>query len=261
MKVENNTANINIDLGRLTVFDYDPKYQSITEEDIEKKTISNLHSIFSELYQLKPKQLGLNEENRDYDKPENVVTLPTPTTILPRSKPVPKTTKSLTKWEEYAKDKGIMSRKKERMVWSEKLNQYLPRWGANNIKSEEGRMEAIIEDKPSYEGKNPFTLKKQDAKLNKMENKKREVSNKDKFLNKKRSKDQKLNSTISQQKKKLELAQKSTASVGRFDKKLKNEQPLNRLKHKKVDSAVFKDTKAEKDRNSKLLSKMMKGGD
>ena len=91
-----------------------------------------------------------------------------------------------------------------------------------------------------------------------MKNKQREEKNKDTYLNKKREKDQKLKGNIKEEKKKLEIAQKSTASLGRFDRKLKNEQKINPLKHKKVSSEVFKNTKAEKERNSKLLSKLMK---
>ena len=38
--------------------------------------------------------------------------LPEPTTPIPREKPVPPQEKALTKWEEYAKIKGIKNRKK-----------------------------------------------------------------------------------------------------------------------------------------------------
>lgn len=51
---------------------------------------------------------------------EIVIKLPPPTTRLPRAKPVPKA-KQLTKWEKYAKEKGITSRKKSKTEWDEDL--------------------------------------------------------------------------------------------------------------------------------------------
>ena len=50
-----------------------------------------------------------------------VVKLPAPTTRLPRAKPVPKA-KQLTKWEKYAKEKGIVKRTKDKVEWDEELN-------------------------------------------------------------------------------------------------------------------------------------------
>lgn len=52
---------------------------------------------------------------------EIVIKLPPGTTRLPRAKPVPKA-KELTKWEKYAKEKGITKRKKANTEWDEELN-------------------------------------------------------------------------------------------------------------------------------------------
>ena len=56
------------------------------------------------------------------DRVENeiIVKLPPPTTRIPRAKPVPKA-KQLTKWEKFAKEKGITTRKKSRVEWDEEL--------------------------------------------------------------------------------------------------------------------------------------------
>lgn len=51
---------------------------------------------------------------------EVVIKLPSPTTRLPRAKPAPKA-KELTKWEKYAKEKGITQRKKSKATWDEEL--------------------------------------------------------------------------------------------------------------------------------------------
>ena len=54
--------------------------------------------------------------------------LPPPTTQLPRAKPLPKP-KPLTKWEQFAKAKGISHRKKEKKVWDEEKQEWVDRWG------------------------------------------------------------------------------------------------------------------------------------
>ena len=51
---------------------------------------------------------------------EVVIKLPESTTRLPRAKPAPKE-KQLTKWEKYAKEKGITKRKKSKATWDEDL--------------------------------------------------------------------------------------------------------------------------------------------
>lgn len=60
--------------------------------------------------------------------------LPEGTTRLPREKRIPEP-KAETKWEKFAKEKGILKRKRERMVWDETFQEWRPSWGykrANN---------------------------------------------------------------------------------------------------------------------------------
>lgn len=57
-----------------------------------------------------------------------IAKLPPPTTQLPRAKPLPKP-KPLTKWEKFAKEKGISHRKKEKGVWDEEKQEWVNRWG------------------------------------------------------------------------------------------------------------------------------------
>lgn len=57
-----------------------------------------------------------------------VAKLPAPETLLPREKPVPKQ-KPPTKWEQYAKMKGITKTKKSKMVFDEASGEWKPRWG------------------------------------------------------------------------------------------------------------------------------------
>jgi regulator of ribosome biosynthesis len=57
-----------------------------------------------------------------------VAQLPKPVTVCPREKPIPKA-KQLTKWEQFAKLKGIQKKSKGRMVFDEEKQEYLPRFG------------------------------------------------------------------------------------------------------------------------------------
>ena len=57
----------------------------------------------------------------DRDEDGNLLArLPAGTTVIPRFQPVPKP-KPPTKWEQYAKAKGITKRKKTKLVWDEEL--------------------------------------------------------------------------------------------------------------------------------------------
>jgi regulator of ribosome biosynthesis len=49
-----------------------------------------------------------------------VAKLPAPTFTLPREKPLPKP-KLLTKWQKYAKEKGITKTKKLKLMWDRTL--------------------------------------------------------------------------------------------------------------------------------------------
>jgi len=57
-----------------------------------------------------------------------VAELPARKTELPRQFPVPKA-RPPTKWEQYARAKGIQNRKKDKMVFDEVAKEWRPRWG------------------------------------------------------------------------------------------------------------------------------------
>ena len=56
--------------------------------------------------------------------------LPPPKTKLPREKPVP-VEKPLSKWEQYKRDKGLKTRKKEKLVFDELSGTWKERYGPN----------------------------------------------------------------------------------------------------------------------------------
>lgn len=57
-----------------------------------------------------------------------LVHLPMPTSMLPRHRPVP-AAKPLTKWQAFAKEKGIQKKKKDRKVWDEATGDWRARHG------------------------------------------------------------------------------------------------------------------------------------
>lgn len=70
--------------------------------------------------------------------------LPDITTVLPREKPLPKA-KAVTKWEKFAKTKGIAPKpKRDRMVFDEEKQDYVPRYGYKG-KNKEGEQAWAVE--------------------------------------------------------------------------------------------------------------------
>lgn len=62
-----------------------------------------------------------------------VVALPKPSSALPREKPLPKG-KEMTKWEKFAKTKGIVKRKRSAKTFDENTKEWTPRHGAKSAK-------------------------------------------------------------------------------------------------------------------------------
>ncbi|KAL8840455.1 MAG: hypothetical protein Q9170_001331 [Blastenia crenularia] len=73
-----------------------------------------------------------------------LMTLPPPTTPLPREKPLP-AVKAPTKWEQFAAKKGIKDKKKEgKLVFDEETQEWVPKWGYKG-KNKEGEQDWIVE--------------------------------------------------------------------------------------------------------------------
>ncbi|KEP61399.1 UNVERIFIED_CONTAM: ribosome biogenesis regulatory protein (rrs1) protein [Hammondia hammondi] len=79
-----------------------------------------------------------------------LVALPPPaknsTFKLPRMHPAP-AAKKLTRWEAFAKEKGIQKRKRSRLVWDDNTKDWVPRWGHKGVQQMNALAEAVIEDK------------------------------------------------------------------------------------------------------------------
>jgi regulator of ribosome biosynthesis len=126
----NEKFNVSCDLGHLLVYDNQPFTKSeVGEEEMTNRSKSNLKYFFEEMFKLAKSQKGEDDEKRDFDKPEDTLTLPKKITKLPRSKPIPKQ-RSKTRWERFRDEKGLQARqKRSRMVYNELAQDWVPRWG------------------------------------------------------------------------------------------------------------------------------------
>jgi len=246
------------DLGNLLAFDTKPLDSKSFRENAEKciadTARDDVQLLFNKLFSLPtrkvPGEIGV------------LADLPPPTTVIPREKPLPKP-KPETKWEKFAKLKGITKKKKERMVYDSN-GELKPRWGYK--RKDDLADEWVIESKPGDDPSvDPFTKKEQEKKERVSKQAKREKANR--LETQSASKNGiKLPSTISitndfktttltgkksDVDKSLKIARQSTISMGKFDRLLPGEKPL---KEKKKYSALFSD---EQSKNSKVLDKVL----
>ena len=102
------------------------------------KTISRsnkeeyIHSLTRDNTQLVINKIWSELETKRVDNIVVAVLPRNPHYMLPRAKPVPKE-KPMTKWESYAKEKGIQKKKKEKLVWDEVAKEWKPRFGYHGI--------------------------------------------------------------------------------------------------------------------------------
>ncbi|OQS53581.1 hypothetical protein EHP00_1375 [Ecytonucleospora hepatopenaei] len=84
--------------------------------------------------------------------------------------------KPMTRWEKFAKDKGIKSAKKGRRVWNEETKEWEYRYGSNSIQNQKLR-EGIVE------GKKSVSQLKKEKKERAEKNKKAMLKNKERAKN------------------------------------------------------------------------------
>ncbi|XP_056378029.1 ribosome biogenesis regulatory protein homolog [Hyla sarda] len=186
-----------------------------------------------------------------------VVNLPGPTTRLPREKPVPKP-RAPTKWEEFAKLKGIQKKKKTNLVWDEVHKEWRRRWGYKRAK--DGTKDWLIEVPTMADPNEDQFAKRMKAKKERVA--KNELNRLRNLARAHKGKVPGVGLTPTSQPNKGELgkamhvAKRSTASVGRFQDKLpKEKEPKNMGKKRKFQPNVG-DFKAEKSKQLEILKNM-----
>eukprot|EP01024_Parvocaulis_polyphysoides_P032409 TRINITY_DN29018_c0_g1_i1.p1 TRINITY_DN29018_c0_g1~~TRINITY_DN29018_c0_g1_i1.p1 ORF type:complete len:380 (-),score=61.26 TRINITY_DN29018_c0_g1_i1:327-1466(-) len=176
--------------------------------------------------------------------------LPEPLTKLPRAKPVPEK-RPMTKWEKFAQAKGIVKRKKTKLLWDEASQSWKRRWGYK--KADDPEQVPIIEAGPNDKvGEDPFEKMQNEKRARVKKQEKQQLKNL-KYTVKEKGQNAmpatiRLSSTLPQHgkgkpikskefKQELSAASKyvgtSTASMGKFDKKISGDMDANKTKNRK----------------------------
>ncbi|CAG0903559.1 unnamed protein product [Cyprideis torosa] len=113
---------LDLDCGHLVAFDDN----LLSATDLKERREPYLREVARDNAQLMINRIW----TLDVSRVDGVIVakLPSPTIKLPRSKPAPKK-RPLTKWEKFAKEKGIQKRKKSKLMWDEELKKWVPRFG------------------------------------------------------------------------------------------------------------------------------------
>eukprot|EP00656_Telonema_subtile_P009343 TRINITY_DN14392_c0_g1_i3.p1 TRINITY_DN14392_c0_g1~~TRINITY_DN14392_c0_g1_i3.p1 ORF type:complete len:278 (+),score=66.99 TRINITY_DN14392_c0_g1_i3:70-903(+) len=197
----------------------------------------------------------------------SIATLPAPTFVVPREKPIPKA-KPLTRWQKFAQEKGITKKKRSVMEYDELRDEYRPRHGYNRVNDtkedwllphKEGRGDDYD---PWEERADAKRSQKDKQKMQEERNLKEAAATgykaplvKSVLDGSKQTKDELGDN--------LAVVQRSTASMGKFDKKRNGEAEIKlpRGKRHKVAAAVgtASQLKGEKKQNMEVLDKMLRG--
>lgn len=182
-----------------------------------------------------------------------VAKLPDPATPLPREKPPPKP-KPPTKWEQFAKLKGIQKKKKTNLVWDENAKEWRRRWGykrANDATKDwmaevpetadpnEDQFAKRVKAKKERVAKNEFNRLRNIARAQNVK-----VPGVGLVPTAQQSKDE-LSRAVS-------VAKTSTASAGRFQDRLPKEKPPKTGKKRKFEPLIG-DFSNEKQKQLELL--------
>lgn len=136
---------VEFDLGHLAAFDINP-LSSSKEEDLLNAARDGTQLLLNAIL-----SCPIQSTNEGV-----LITLPEPTTRLPREKPVP-TESAETKWAKFARLKGIKAKKRDgKMVFDEEKEDWVPKWGyKGQNKDAETAWAVELDDKKEDDRKDP----------------------------------------------------------------------------------------------------------
>uniref|UniRef100_A0A336M239 Ribosome biogenesis regulatory protein n=1 Tax=Culicoides sonorensis TaxID=179676 RepID=A0A336M239_CULSO len=212
-------------------------------------------------------QLLLNEiwklETERVDE-EIVAKLPAPKLPLPRSRKLPEP-KPLTRWEKFAKEKGIVKRKKDKKVWDEVMGDWVPTWGAKRAKVEKEK-DWILEVPKNVDPMTDMFEKKADLKKEKIAknevNRLKNIARAEKIQLPRAGIVSADAASSKQLLTAVTIAKASTASVGKFQDKLPKEKEARGIGVKELIPGVKRkkpvgDNKKEREQNLELVTKIL----
>ncbi|KAJ7074145.1 ribosome biogenesis regulatory protein-domain-containing protein [Mycena amicta] len=229
---------LEVDAGLLLVTDLNPideeSYSENLEEHLQSLARDGVQALLGSLFSL-PTQ-------RSDEGP--LAELPPPTAAVPRSKPLPKP-KPLTKWEQFAKAKGIQHRTRDKRVWDEERQEWVNRWGheGKNKQLEEQWITEVPAN--AVVDFDPRKAARDERKARVAKNEKQHLANVSRAQG---------NPRKTEIDKTLASTRASTASMGKFDKKLDGEKKMRGVKRKF--EPTEKSLEVEKNASLALLSRM-----
>ena len=128
---------LTFDLGNLLCSDTNPLPPAPTTADISSAARDCAQALVNQLLTVCPIRSDPNEGT--------LLTLPQPSTALPREKPLP-AEKAETKWELFARKKGIKSKKSGggKLTYDEEKGDWVPKWGYKG-RNKDGEGDWIVE--------------------------------------------------------------------------------------------------------------------
>ncbi|KAJ0059511.1 hypothetical protein NL108_001853 [Boleophthalmus pectinirostris] len=241
--------DLEFDLGNLLA--YDPNRvelrQQNREEFLKALARDNTQLLINEIWKIPTERV---EE-------AIVAKLPDPTTPLPREKPPPKP-KPPTKWEQFAKLKGIQKKKKTNLVWDENAKEWRRRWGYK--RANDNTKDWLIEVPDTADPNEDQFAKRVKAKKERVA--KNELNRLKNIARAQKIKIPAAGLTPKAQQSKDELAlavsvaKTSTASVGRFQDRLPKEKASKKKGEKRKFEPVIGDFSNEKQKQLDLLQIM-----
>ena len=272
----NKTDELIYDMGHIMALD------TCTLDSIQLNRMEYLDSLFRDNAQLLMNKLfSLPREPHPVEPFTELAVLPNTIMVLPREKHVwcleknrfmqLPVEKAPTKWEEFAKRKGIIKKPKSKIVYDEQKDEYRPRYGFNRANNPTDQWLIEHKDTPDFDPKqDPFEQLKKDKKARVESNQKKQMANL------RRAGGDRLPGTIDLKSAKeaskshlgkraavaldkkdhvqiaLETTQRANASLGKFSKTAHNEKKLQPLKRAKMNEG-----KSESESNMSILNKVM----
>ncbi|XP_071874985.1 ribosome biogenesis regulatory protein homolog [Bombus fervidus] len=258
----NKDVEIETDLGTLLALDYNTvdlkALKSQTEQYLKSLTRDNVQIVINKIWELPIERVD-----------EVIVAkLPKQKFVLPRARQIPKP-KPLTKWQQFAKEKGIKTKRKSKskLKWDEELQKWIPTFGYKRNKAIEQK-EWLVE--VNNEGKameDPFAAAKTAKEERKSKNELQRLRNIAKAKNIKIPKvglptrehfpdSQQLSQAMT-------IARTSTASLGKFQDRLPKEKDAKGIAKqvpgmKRKAEEIPKNLQEEKKRNTNLVDNILK---
>ncbi|SCV67725.1 BQ2448_5336 [Microbotryum intermedium] len=257
---------VEIDLGLMAILDPNPIEDEVYKMDREQTLLSHARDGIQLLVN------GIwNQPTRLVD--DGVLAdLPPISTELPREKPLPKA-KAMTKWQAFATAKGIAPKpKKDRMVFDEEKQDWVPRWGYKGKNKEledqwitevpDGAGQSCLSlERNRYNSFDPVANSNQERAARKAKNETQRLKNMQRAAANAATQVSTNQANASEREKRkvqlereLKITKKATASMGKFDAQLKGEKQEKNIKRKFDPNEV--DAKAERNKAMSILTKI-----